>query len=166
MDNAGIYWFASFAKPPALRLRRRCQQPWLKLDLAHLISLLFVKARRLSKNVLSCYPSSLKIPKCVLKQQPHNLQLSDAVAFGRFWFFPSTRGGLFLVLFDSFRKGHVPHFTKKHKRSSFPNQWTKLHDDNTTNFARKYGIQSIKYKIWVELSRNFCHLSDIIRPPA
>ena len=40
-----------------------------------------------------------------------------------------------------------------------------LHDDNTTNLVRKQGIQSIKFKMWVELSRNFCHLSDIIRPP-
>ena len=39
-----------------------------------------------------------------------------------------------------------------------------LHDDNTTNFVRKQGIQSIKFKMWVELSSNFCHLSDIIRP--
>ena len=40
-----------------------------------------------------------------------------------------------------------------------------LHDDNTTTFVRKQGIQSIKFKMWVELSSNFCHLSDIIRPP-
>ena len=40
-----------------------------------------------------------------------------------------------------------------------------LHDDNTTNFVRKQGIQSIKFKMWVELSSNFCHLGDIKRPP-
>ena len=40
-----------------------------------------------------------------------------------------------------------------------------LHDDNTTTFVRKQGIQSIKFKMWVELSSYFCHLSDIIRPP-
>ena len=40
-----------------------------------------------------------------------------------------------------------------------------LHDDNPANFVRKQGIQSIKFKMWVELSSNFCYLSDIIRPP-
>ena len=39
VNNAGIYSFASFAKPPVLHSWGRCQQPWLKLDLAFLITL-------------------------------------------------------------------------------------------------------------------------------
>ena len=35
---------------------------------------------------------------------------------------------------------------------------------DTANFARKEGTQSIKFKMWVELLSNFCHLSNIIQP--
>ena len=41
----------------------------------------------------------------------------------------------------------------------------RLSSTMTTHFVRKNGIQSIKFKMWVELSSNFCHLSDIIRAP-
>ena len=40
VNNAGIYSFASIAKPPALHLWRRRQQSWLKLDLAYFLSLI------------------------------------------------------------------------------------------------------------------------------
>ena len=94
---------------------------------------LSLSLRRSNWNVFGCY-YRLKIPNCVLKQQPDNLTLSLLVLLVFF--------GFFLVFFDSFnwllfRKRHVLHFTEEQKRSSFPNQWTKLHDDNTTNDARK-----------------------------
>ena len=84
-----------------------------------------------------------------------------------FWLSSSTWGRFFRCClthstdFSLFRKGHVLRFTGKQKCSSFPNhhrtEWTKLHafDDNTA---------SIKFKMWVELSSNFCHLGNIIRP--
>ena len=51
---------------------------------------------RRSKNVFGCYPSSLKFPNCVLKQQTHNLQLSDAVA--SFGLLPLREAGFFDVV--------------------------------------------------------------------
>ena len=51
---------------------------------------------RRSKNVFGCYRSSLKSPNCVLKQQTHNLQLSDAVA--SFGFLPLREAGFFGVV--------------------------------------------------------------------
>ena len=85
---------------------------------------------RHNKNVFACYRSSLKFPaNCVLKQQTHNLQLSDAVA--SFGFLPLREAVFFrwcllhLTDFGHFRKRHVLYFTEKQKRSSFPNHhWT------------------------------------------
>ena len=52
---------------------------------------------RRSKNVFGCYPSSLTFPaNRVLKQQTHNLQLSDAVA--PFGFLPLREAGFFGVV--------------------------------------------------------------------
>ena len=101
---------------------------------------------RRSKNVFGCYPSSLKVPNCVLKQQT---QSAIVWRCHFFWLSSSTWSHFFrcclihlhVTDFSLFRKGYVLHFTEKQKRLSFPNhhwtEWTKLHvfDDNTANFV-------------------------------
>ena len=115
----------------------------------------------------------LKFPNRVLKQQPHNLQLPDAPlreagfsvlsgSLNRFLFKKDT--SYILQEKHTLVRSKSP-LNRTYETSRLPNSEDKTTEhNNTTNFPWKF--RSIKFNMWVELSSNFWHLSDIIWTPA
>ena len=116
----------------------------------------------------------LKLPNCVLKQQPHILQLSEVLGSAFSLFEKQERALLAYCHFHSFLIFQkTRHCTRKQCSRLLCNYWiqrspqdSKPSANNSTCYSlAKSIIGCIKFTKRAELWRDFWHLDDVFEPP-